>query len=90
MYGDFDELSVIDRTSISDQVYYHIKKMILSGELTGGKTHTGRTHRRSIQSQPDSGARGDPKAGGVWLGRHKAAKLRVRRHSVAERSPRHN
>jgi len=37
MYSDFDELSVIDRTSISDQVYYHIKKMILSGELTGGK-----------------------------------------------------
>ncbi len=37
MYGDADELSVIDRTSISDQVYYHIKKMILSGELTAGK-----------------------------------------------------
>lgn len=37
MYGDFDELTVIDRSSISDQVYYHIKKMILSGDLTGGK-----------------------------------------------------
>jgi DNA-binding GntR family transcriptional regulator len=37
MFGDFGETAVIDRTSISDQVYYHIKKMILSGELTGGK-----------------------------------------------------
>ena len=37
MYGDFDDSAVIDRTSISDQVYFHIKKMILSGELTGGK-----------------------------------------------------
>ena len=58
----------IDRMSLSDRVYFYIKDLILSGELKGGGTHTGRESREPLWTEPDADPGGPPAARGIRVG----------------------